>query len=82
MTGGHSPRYEGWRVVLASSSGVFVGFGSLVVYTFGIFLKPPAEEFSWSREGISAAFGFAATAAAVRPTHGSLNCDALDAGAA
>ena len=65
MTGERSPRYEGWRVVLASSSGVFVGFGSLVVYTFGIFLKPLAEEFSWSREGISAAFGFAAMMIAV-----------------
>jgi MFS family permease len=65
MTGERSWRYEGWRVVLASSTGVFVGFGSLVVYTFGIFLKPLAEEFSWSREGISAAFGFAAMMVAV-----------------
>jgi MFS family permease len=65
MTGERSWRYAGWRVVLASSTGVFVGFGSLVVYTFGIFLKPLAEEFSWSREGISAAFGFAAMMVAV-----------------
>jgi MFS family permease len=65
MTGEHSLRYEGWRVVLASSTGVFVGFGSLVVYTFGIFLKPLAAEFSWSREGVSAAFGLAAMMVAV-----------------
>jgi MFS family permease len=51
--------------VLASSAGVFLGFGSLVVYTFGIFLKPLAEEFGWSREGISAAFGFAAVMVAI-----------------
>jgi MFS family permease len=55
-----SLRYEGWRVVAASSAGVFVGFGSLLVYTFAIFLKPLSEEFSWSREAVSAAFGFAA----------------------
>ena len=41
-----SIRYEGWRVVAASALGVFVGFGSLLVYTFGIFLKPLAEQFS------------------------------------
>jgi MFS family permease len=59
------PSYEGWRVVAASSVGVFVGFGSLLVYTFGIFLKPLAEEFAWSREAVSAAFGFAAVSIAV-----------------
>lgn len=57
--------YEGWRVVAASSVGVLVGFGSLLVYTFGIFLKPLAEEFAWSREAVSAAFGFAAMSVAV-----------------
>ena len=30
-----SPRYEGWRVALASGVGVFVSFASLLVYTFG-----------------------------------------------
>ena len=45
--------------------GVFVSFASLLVYTFGIFLKPLAEEFSWSREAVSAAFGIAAMTVAV-----------------
>ena len=58
-------RYEGWRVAGASAAGVFVSFASLLVYTFGIFLKPWAEEFSWSRESISAAFGIAAMTVAV-----------------
>ena len=69
MSTGHidesDPRYEGWRVALASSAGVFVSFASLLVYTFGIFLKPLAEEFSWSRESVSAAFGIAAMTVAV-----------------
>lgn len=49
----------------ASAVGVFVSFASLLVYTFGIFLKPLADEFGWSREAISAAFGIAAMTVAV-----------------
>src|SRR4051812_23131344 len=60
-----SARYEGWRVALASSVGVFVSFASLLVYTFGIFLKPLAEEFGWSRAAVSAAFGIGAMTVAV-----------------
>lgn len=56
----HDLAYEGWRVVFASAVGVFVSFASLLVYTFGVFLKPLAEEFAWSRETVSAAFGIAA----------------------
>jgi MFS family permease len=66
-------RYEGWRVAGASSVGVFVSFASLLVYTFGVFLKPLAEEFAWSRESVSAAFGIAAmTVAACSPPLGYL----------
>ncbi|MGA2602075.1 MAG: MFS transporter [Bryobacteraceae bacterium] len=56
----HDIRYPGWRVALASSTGVFVSFASVLVYTFSVFLKPLAAEFHWSREAISAAFGIAA----------------------
>src|SRR5687767_5229416 len=66
-------RYEGWRVAGASAAGVFVSFASLLVYTFGIFLKPWTEEFGWSRESVSAAFGIAAmTVAACSPPLGYL----------
>jgi len=57
-------RYPGWRVALAASGCVFVSFASLLVYTFGVFLKPVAAQFGWSREAVSAAFGFAALAIA------------------
>jgi MFS family permease len=60
----HSIRYQGWRVAAASSVCVLVGFASLLVYTFAIFLKPLAAEFGWSREAVSAAFGIAALAVA------------------
>jgi predicted MFS family arabinose efflux permease len=60
-----SLRYPGWQVALASGVGVFVSFASLFVYTFGILLKPLTEEFGWSREAVSAAFGIAAMTVAV-----------------
>ncbi len=65
MTDENSRGYEGWRVAIASGVGVFVSFASLLIYTFGIFLKPLAAEFGWSREAISAAFGIAAMMVAV-----------------
>ena len=60
-----SPHYEGWKVAFASGVGVFVSFASLFVYTFGVFLKPLADEFGWSREAVSAAFGIAAMTVAL-----------------
>ena len=65
MSDEHRLRYEGWRVAAASGVGVFVGFASVFITTFGVFLKPLAEEFAWSREAISAAFGIAAMTVAV-----------------
>lgn len=61
----HSSIYPGWLVVLAAYFGVSVSFGSLLVFTFGIFIKPLSAEFGWGRESISAAFGFAAMSVAV-----------------
>jgi MFS family permease len=56
-------RYEGWRVAGASAvSGFFV---SVLVFTFPVFLKPLAEEFSWSRQSVSVAFGITAATSAV-----------------
>jgi MFS family permease len=52
--------YYGWRVVLAACLGVMAGFGSLFVYTFSVFVKPLATQFSWTREEISAGFAIAA----------------------
>jgi MFS family permease len=57
-------RYEGWRVTLAAACCVFVSFASLLVYTFGVFLKPLTAEFGWTRQSASAAFGIAALSVA------------------
>jgi MFS family permease len=61
----HSLGYEGWRVATASALGMLVSFASVLVYTFGIFLKPISETFGWNRESVSGAFGIAAMTAAV-----------------
>jgi MFS family permease len=52
--------YPGWRVAAAASGAIFFSFASLLVYTFGVFLKPVTQEFHWSREAASIAFGLAA----------------------
>lgn len=57
--------YSGWRVTLGAAFGVFVSFASVVVYTFGVFLKPLTEAFGWSREAVSVAFGISAMTVAV-----------------
>jgi MFS family permease len=57
--------YPGWRVAAAASGAVFFSFASLLVYTFSVFLKPITQEFHWSREAASIAFGLAALCVAV-----------------
>jgi predicted MFS family arabinose efflux permease len=57
--------YPGWRVVLAAAFGVFAGFGTLVFYTFGLFIKPLTAEFGWNRETVSGAFCAASMSIAV-----------------
>jgi MFS family permease len=44
---------------------VFVSFASIVVYTFGVFLKPLATTFHWSRAQVSGAFTLAALTVAL-----------------
>lgn len=51
----HHWRYSGWRVVAACSVGTF--FVTIPIHTFGVFLKPLCDHFSWSRESASTAYG-------------------------
>jgi MFS family permease len=55
-------RYDGWRVAVAASAGVFVW--SLPPFSFAVFLKPIADDFHLSRQTVSAAFGLSALIAA------------------
>jgi MFS family permease len=58
-----SLRYAGWPVVGASALSVCLG--AVAVYTFAILLKPLSDEFGWSREAVSSAFGAMAIASAI-----------------
>lgn len=52
-------------------TGAMFGFGSLFIYTFGVFLEPLTAEFHWSREAVSRGFAIAAmTVAAISPPLG------------
>ena len=52
-------------VLLTACCGVFVSFASILIYTFGVFLKPLAANFGWSRAQVSLAFTFTAFTVAI-----------------
>ena len=71
MTGGERGEFaRGWPVLAASLLGVAMGVSSLYFYSLGIFIKPMAAEFGWSRGAASlgALAGTAAAALAAIPT--------------
>src|SRR5882672_691028 len=49
----------GWSVVAASVIGLFFHFGSLLVVTFSLFIKPLSDRFNWTRTQVSLAFTLA-----------------------
>jgi len=51
--------FYGWWVVLVSGLGLGLGYAPVVVYSFGIFLKPLLQEFHSTRGNISLAFTLA-----------------------
>src|SRR5580692_11358771 len=56
---------RGWVIVLTSVLGITVSFGSLVIFTFGVFLKPLSGQFGWSRAEVSLAFTLTALMVAI-----------------
>lgn len=46
-------RYARWLVVFGSTVALVVSNGPVVLFTFGVFLKPVSEEFGWSRGTMS-----------------------------
>lgn len=52
-------------VLSTACCGVFFGFGSLFISTFGIFLKPVSQSLGWSRAEISSGFTVAVLCVAV-----------------
>ena len=56
---------RGWVVLATAVAGIMVSFGSLVVFSFGVFLKPLSDEFHWSRADASLGFSLAALSVAI-----------------
>jgi MFS family permease len=56
---------RGWIMVATGVLGIMVSFGSLVVFSFGVFLKPLSEQFQWDRAQVSLGFSLAALSVAV-----------------
>lgn len=56
--------FYGWWVVCASVVGMIVSQGPVLVFTFGIFMKPLGAEFGWTRSQISLALTVAILSAA------------------
>lgn len=52
-----------WTIVIASALALIVGNGPVLLFTFGIFLKPIAEQTGWSRGTMSLGVAIALTLA-------------------
>ena len=51
--------FYGWWVVLSAAVGLFMCYGPVVTFTFGVFFNQLEEAFQWSRSEISAAYSLA-----------------------
>ena len=60
-----SRMFYGWWVVMASVVGMIVSQGPVLVFTFGIFMKPLGAEFGWSRSQVSLGLTIAILTAAL-----------------
>ncbi|HTP86450.1 MAG TPA: MFS transporter [Bryobacteraceae bacterium] len=56
---------HGWIIVATAVLGIMVSFGSLVVFSFGVFLKPLSAQFHWDRADISLGFSLSALSVAL-----------------
>jgi len=48
----HREFTRGWKIILASSIGVGCGVSAVLFYTFGVFIVPLQDQFTWSRGDI------------------------------
>jgi len=48
--------FYGWWVVVIAGIGLFMGYGAVISFTFGVFSTPLSQEFRWSRTEISLAY--------------------------
>jgi sugar phosphate permease len=48
--------FYGWWIVVVSGIGLFMGYGAIISFSFGVFSNPLGQEFHWSRTEISLAY--------------------------
>lgn len=48
--------FYGWWIVVVAAIGLFMSYGAIVSFTFGVFSNPLAREFGWGRTEISLAY--------------------------
>jgi MFS family permease len=65
MTPVHNRLFRGWWVALVAALSLFLGPTPIVVFSFGVFLKPLIQEFHASRGAVSLAFTLHATMVAL-----------------
>jgi MFS family permease len=54
-----------WWIVFGSTAAMLVAQAPVILFTFGVFIKPLAQEFGWDRAQLSGASGMASLASAV-----------------
>ncbi|CAN5688411.1 MFS transporter [soil metagenome] len=48
--------FYGWWIVVVTGIGLFMGYGAVISFTFGVFSNPLSQEFRWSRTETSLAY--------------------------
>lgn len=48
--------FYGWWIVVVSAIGLFMGYGAIISFTFGVFSNPLAQDFRWTRTQVSLAY--------------------------
>lgn len=59
MKNGRPKFFHGWWIVLVAGIGLCFGFSPIFIFSFGVFIKPLAQEFHSNRASISFAFTLA-----------------------
>lgn len=57
--------FFGWWIVLVSGIGLFMGYGAIYNYTFGVLTGPIGREFDWSRFAVSLGYSLSLVAYSV-----------------
>ena len=57
--------FFGWWIVLVSGIGLFMGYGAIYNYTFGVLTSPIGREFDWSRFAVSLGYSLSLVAYSV-----------------